>query len=382
MKVTSQGEIFSIHTDSLKTYESIPAQVYYIRHEAERGFYLLRRPKLEIKDSKVYGVHNEKCEKILNSFEKFDRNFGTILCGDKGTGKTLFAKLVSDAAVKRGYPVLIADHAYPEIGWFLESIEQECVVLFDEFDKIFSEHIQECMLSMLDGTSSGKKMFVITCNNIDGINEFMVNRPGRFHYYLRFGYPSVKEVRKYLEDKLPACYHKEIPSVLVFSKMMELNYDCLRAIAFELSRGYSFNEAMKDLNIVDTRSRYYEARMEYSDGSVLTGGSRNVSLLRNSAQSIFKLSDDFMQTSVYVRFNNSDIVWDGEREAPSVPIDKLGLRIQIPKDDDCVTYFEDGDYVDPEKRSKPIALSNEEKPVRFLIYRSDCYDDDFSCDFD
>ena len=43
-----------------------------------------------------------------------------------------------------------------------------------------------------------------------------------------------------------------------FSRKIDLNYDCLRAIAFELNTGISFKEAILDLNIVrDNIKREY-----------------------------------------------------------------------------------------------------------------------------
>ena len=266
MKVTSQGNIFSIHSDLMQTHEKIPSQVYYVRREENRGFFLLKRSELKIKEDKIYGVHMQKCKKVLDSFRKFERHLGLILSGDKGIGKSLFARLLSYISTKNGYPVLIIDRPYGGLGDFLESIEQECIVLFDEFDKIFGMEEQNDLLSMFDGMSAGKKLFVITCNELSYLSEFMINRPGRFHYHFRFEYPSAKEVREYLEDNLPECYHSQIQDVIIFSRKTKLNYDCLRAIAFELSQGLPFDEAVKDLNIADDKDGHYDVCLTYHNG--------------------------------------------------------------------------------------------------------------------
>ena len=136
-----------------------------------------------------------------------------------------------------------------------ESIEQEVVVLFDEFDKTFdgikvsenSASAQASMLSLFDGMSTGKKLFVITCNSLSGMNEYLLNRPGRFHYHFRFNYPTADEIREYLQDKLDKQYWEEIDKVISFSQKVDLNYDCLRAIAFELNMGDKFENAIQDL---------------------------------------------------------------------------------------------------------------------------------------
>ena len=86
---------------------------------------------------KVYGVHPEKADKVIAAFAMFERNLGVILSGDKGIGKSLFARVLSSKAVKTGYPVIIVDQFIPGIASYIESIDQEAVILFDEFDKTF-----------------------------------------------------------------------------------------------------------------------------------------------------------------------------------------------------------------------------------------------------
>ena len=72
----------------------------------------------------------------------------------------------------------------------------------------------------------------------------MINRPGRFHYHFRFDYPTADEIEVYLRDKIDEKYYPEIKEVVNFSYKVKLNYDCLRAIAFELNSGEKFSEAI------------------------------------------------------------------------------------------------------------------------------------------
>ena len=125
------------------------------------------------------------------------------------------------------------------------------------------------MLSLFDGTSNDKKCYCITCNNLRDLNEYLLNRPGRFHYHFRFDYPDNNEIEIYLKDKLQECYYDEIKNVIRFSNTTNLNYDCLRAIAFELNNGYSFKEAIDDLNIINYN--YHETNftvtVAFNDGT-------------------------------------------------------------------------------------------------------------------
>ena len=150
-------------------------------------------------------------------------------------------------------------------------------LLFDEFDKTFSggsddggNSPQASLLSMLDGVSCGKKLYVITCNNVFALNDFFINRPGRFHYHFRFGYPDAQGVREYLQDKLSQDKWEQIGKVVQFASAIPLNYDCLRAIVYELREGEPFEEAIQDLNILNVNQNEYEVTAHFADGQEFT----------------------------------------------------------------------------------------------------------------
>lgn len=223
MKAVQTGSKFKIFDDSLKTYDQLPVLTYMIGYNQQEGCFLIRHPDIVVRE-KTYGVHNSKVKKVLSAFESFERSLGVILSGDKGIGKSLFAKQLCENAIKNGLPVIIVDACLPGIARFIESIEQECVVLFDEFDKTFhsgrnrDEDDQAALLSLFDGTAGGKKLYVVTCNELWGLNDYIVNRPGRFHYHFRFEYPSASDIKEYPTDKLAPAYIGEIEKVIGFSQ--------------------------------------------------------------------------------------------------------------------------------------------------------------------
>ena len=152
------------------------------------------------------------------------------------------------------------------------------MVLFDEFEKTFAKVNQtEPMvetLPLFDGIGGGNKLFVVTCNDIYNMNDYLINRPGRFHYHFRFDYPSKEEIIEYLQDKLEKDYWDQINEVVTFSNKVDLNYDCLRAIAFEINAGEDFKSAIQDLNILNLRSESYEATVVFENGEVFTDRSQ------------------------------------------------------------------------------------------------------------
>ena len=123
MKVISTGNNYVIYDNTLKTYDKLPAKTYIVRFDQMKGFSLEEYSEIEIKENKIYGVHEKKVEKVLNAFEAFNRNLGVILSGDKGIGKSLFAKMLSKKAIEKGLPLIVVDRFVPGIASYLESIE-------------------------------------------------------------------------------------------------------------------------------------------------------------------------------------------------------------------------------------------------------------------
>ena len=332
MKAISIGKRYEIYDDSLKAYDRLPAKTYTVRFEKMSGFFLEMRADLAVKE-KVYGVHPEKAGKVFQAFTRFERNLGVILSGDKGIGKSLFARLLASKAVEEGYPVIIIDQFIPGIASYIESIEQGAVFLFDEFDKTFGGSgpmdnggdPQAGLLSLFDGTSHGKKLFLITCNSLHRLNDFLVNRPGRFHYHFRFEYPSSEEIREYLTDKLGSQYMGEIQKVILFSRKVALNFDCLRAIAFELSMGGSFETVIQDLNIINTRETAYDVTLHFNDGTVMKARSSHLDLFNKEGAEHVELYDGKGRNLVMAEFKPSACVYDPARGETVVPADSITL---------------------------------------------------------
>lgn len=287
MHIVESGKRYRIFNNAITTYDQLPPKTYRVDYDPEtRIFSLLEAHDFEIPETKIYGQHLDKVKKVLNSMDKMNRNLGVILSGDKGIGKSLFSKCLGLKARKKGIPVILVNEYHEGIANFLEEIEQTVMILFDEYDKTFDEKKHNCqaeMLSLFDGVSAGKKLFVITCNEIQSLSQYLINRPGRFHYHFRFLYPTADEIRDYMEDKLDKQYYDEIENVIAFSVRMNLNYDCLRSIAFELNNGLKFQEAINDLNIIRI-SQYKNIRIivEFENQATLSGKIKEWQLYDNT----------------------------------------------------------------------------------------------------
>lgn len=320
MKIVHSGNIFQVYDDDLKTYNQLPVGVYTLHCSQQMGWYMKSRDELEVKEKKIYGNHQIKVEKVLRTYDEFNRNLGIILSGNKGIGKSLFTRLLAIEANKKGLPVLMIEKYIPGLAAYIQNIDQEIMVMFDEYDKTFggvkapdgAADPQTELLSLFDGTSTGKKLFVITCNETNKISSYLVNRPGRFHYHFRFENPDSSEVREYLQDNITDKDNwKYIDAIVSFASRVGLNYDCLRSITFEINQGESFEEAIKDLNIVNAEIPRYQISIVYKDGTIAHHRySTQIDLFTNKDVHIddFYIGSNYIISDIY--FNTSDVEYD------------------------------------------------------------------------
>lgn len=343
MKAIKIGTKIEIYNDTIVTYNELPARAYIVRFETMSGFYLDEFTEIKTGEDKVYGGHIQKVEKVLHSYKRFDRNLGVILSGSKGIGKSMFAKLLSIEAVKNDIPVIIVEKYIPGIASYIEKIDQRVMVLFDEFDKTFGDvrvpdgevEAQAALLGLFDGMAQGRKLFVITCNDIRKLSDFIVNRPGRFHYHFRFEYPSDEEIRIYLRDKLGSMYYNEIEPVVAFSRKVNLNYDCLRAIAFEINSGESFKNAVHDLNIINMEQEFYDITLYFKNASPMYVKNRHVDFFGDEENKIC-FSEDVYTEILSVGFWVKDSIYDLKSNSTIVGADKLKIAYDEEYDDRIV----------------------------------------------
>lgn len=269
-KYVSDGNYYRILKNASNLLDKLPAGYYEVRQTSSSGF-LLERHEPFIVTEKLYGTRPRDIEHVLKAFNTVqNRNLGVLLTGEKGLGKTLFAKILAIKAVEEGYPVLLVNEYFYGISEFIQSITQDIVLLFDEFEKTHdSTSSQQTLLSLLDGTAVGKKMFILTCNYINRIDGLIVNRPGRCHYQLRFENLSLEEITEYLRGQLPESRRSILPQVAAYAEMIHASYDVLRAFVFELSiTDEPWLSAFSRLNTPDIEKIPMEFRLKMKGSDV------------------------------------------------------------------------------------------------------------------
>lgn len=188
--------------------------------------------------SRLYGNVTRHAERILSTFNDRPAATGALLAGVKGSGKSLTAREVALLGYEQDIITIVVNiplHG-DAFNQLLASITQPAIVLFDEFEKVYSEkEAQESILTLLDGVMSSKKLFIMTVNNKWAVNDHMRNRPGRIFYSLDFDGLENEFIREYCVDNLDDT--DQIDDIMkVAALFKEFNFDMLKAIVEEMNR--------------------------------------------------------------------------------------------------------------------------------------------------
>jgi len=223
--------------DSTQIHKLLPGAVYMLVTRPFIG-YVLHRVDDFLFDGKVYGNIPTMSDKIINTFKDRPASTGVMLTGPKGTGKSMLAKLLGEKCVNLGIPVIIINNDFTEDANyfpFLQSISQETMILFDEFEKTHNKDAQERILTLLDGTFPSKKLFVLTTNYIYRVDENMNNRPGRIYYSLAFESLEPKFITEYCEDH--GIDEDRTHKMVLLTKLFDtFTFDMLKAVVEEMKR--------------------------------------------------------------------------------------------------------------------------------------------------
>lgn len=288
MFLESGGIIKVISDEALVSYTELPVGTYMVQMDLS-GYYLSKVDNMTLPE-RIYGSTLERAKRIFHTFMDRPASTGVHMNGQKGSGKTLLAKAVSIEGLSRGIPTIIVNSPYAgdDFNSFMQKIAQPAVILMDEFEKTYKHDQQEKVLTLLDGTMTGRKLFVITTNNEYLVSDFLINRPGRIFYRYNFAILEESIIVGVCKDNLKD--QSQIDDILKFSKKFPiLNFDMLNAVIEEMNRyNEKFGQVLGHLNIqIENQQEPYKVEAQLDDYPVVTITNR-----RN-----YELDEDF---EVYV----------------------------------------------------------------------------------
>lgn len=221
----------------------------------------------------LYGKTAQHATRIMLTFKDRPNSTGVALVGEKGSGKTMLARLLSELCAGQGIPTIIINEPFvgEKFNKIIQDLKQPVMILFDEFEKTYDKEKQEQVLTLLDGVFPSKKLFVITSNDASRIDAHMRNRPGRIFYMIDHKGVDEAQIRGYCGTHLNNKVH--IDEIVKISQLFNsFNFDMMKAMVEEMNRyNEDPHEVMELLNArpQTDQSGTYEGVLRL-DGKVVT----------------------------------------------------------------------------------------------------------------
>ena len=214
---------------------------------------------------KIYGNILEKVQYIWNVFAAPNGRASVLCTGSAGAGKSLLAKLLINAAVETHdispepiEAIVVSEiEGCPELIEYLSKLDK-CVIMIDEFGKLFNNYDQQMMLTLLSDHNK-RRMFVLTENDSGYIQRFILNRPERVRYHFEFDRLENSVISEFCKDhNVPTEFMKDLLKLnMVNSKF---NFDQLATLVEEASRSGRWDLTwlveMLNLKVLKAKEQY------------------------------------------------------------------------------------------------------------------------------
>lgn len=324
------------------TVDRLGAMVYRL-HTSDNKLVLVPVKERFNSPNVLLGENKEQLELLKNHHDEHGK-VTALFIGLKGSGKTTTAEAFCNYAMSKDIPVFLIDGNTPPSAIELAiSIchDQECCLLFDEFDSNYpykqdnERHTQLDLLSMFSDSSKTKVSFLLTGNDIEKFASALISRPGRFKY--RFIYSDISN------DMLSLLFNRNGLSgeaaivVSEFCKQKTLSFDSASTLISCIKGCKTVSEIMekiKWLNVPNEIFMYPEiTSVAVVDGLV---GLYEASIVYNSDESETRYRVVIKQNGVviYTNLHSFDSILDdmyldlgSVKLSLSIRIDFEGVRV-------------------------------------------------------
>lgn len=231
--------------------EVLPPGIYTLEYGPFGSMFLDRTKDEFIFPYKLYGI-DKFPERVIKTYQSTKSNLGVMLCGLKGTGKTVQAEQICNLSK---LPVILVSKDFDkgqDLIHFLSDVNQEVVVMIDEYEKLFGK--SDGLLSIMDGAMNAeyRRLFVLTANTLN-ISEAMIDRPSRIHYLKKFGNLDVLVIGEIVDDMLK--FQQYRADVVEYLSALEIvTIDIVKTVIKEVNLFEEPPQKFKDILNVTVRN--------------------------------------------------------------------------------------------------------------------------------
>lgn len=183
--------------DQRNKLDHLPSGIYRLKIEANPvgvSVRLFKDIKAFVLPERRFGRHESIVKKVINEYDSVNPPLGLMAIGYKGSGKSILCEDICNRLLQKGLPVLLVSDPVP--ADFLQLMAKAigpCVFYFDEIGKVYSSSVEQDprnssntslnqLLPFFSNQSLIGTVFLVTANESRELNEYFINRPGRFKY--------------------------------------------------------------------------------------------------------------------------------------------------------------------------------------------------------
>lgn len=246
-------------------HQTLPNGVYKLQiNQMSDDLYLSRIENKFHFPFKIYGVETDFVNRVIKSWENTNGNFGVLLNGLKGTGKTVTAEIIAN---KLNIPVIIVPFHHKKLVSFLNNIQQDVVVFVDEFEKIY-DGWKDSLLTIMDGVlkTCYRIFFLLTTNELR-VDKNLLQRPSRIRYVKTFEDMSLEVIMEVVDDLLIHPQFRD-ECIKMISELPIITMDLIKSIIQEVNIHEESPYNFKDIfNIHSDRDDVYNVFVINQEGN-------------------------------------------------------------------------------------------------------------------